>query len=40
MNRKKILIILGITLVVVVICGAVIMLGGNLHDVIQGHMGM
>jgi len=40
MNRKKIWIILGVTLIVVMICGAVIMMGGNLSDMIQAHMGM
>jgi len=40
MNRKKIWIILGITLIVTLICGAVIMMGGNLYEMIQAHMGM
>ncbi len=40
MNRKKIGIILGVTLIAVLICGAVIMMGGNLFDMLQAHMGL
>jgi len=40
MNRKKIGIILGITLIVVLICGSVVMMGGNLFDMLQAHLGL
>ncbi len=40
MDRNKILISLGITLVVVVICGAMVMLSGNMLEIIRAHLGM
>jgi cobyric acid synthase len=40
MNRKKILIGLGIALAVILACGGMAMLGGNLFDMIRAHLGM
>lgn len=40
MNRKRILIGLGITLLIVVVCGATVMLSGSMFEVIRAHLGM
>ena len=40
MNRTKILVVLGIALAVILLCGAMVLLGGNLIDMIGAHLGI
>ena len=40
MKHKKLLIGLGIALVVILACGGMFMLGGNLIDMVRAHLGM
>jgi hypothetical protein len=40
MNHKKFLIGLGIALAVILICVAIVMLGGNMLEMIRTHLGL
>jgi hypothetical protein len=40
MNHKKMLIGLGIALAVILACGAMIMLGGNMINMLRVHLGL
>ena len=40
MKHKRVLIGLGIALAVILVCGATVLLGSNLIDMVRAHLGM